>query len=77
MSRLGIELFHENFEKRLDPRNRLYYWQGIDRQVFRKESQVDGTALKEDYITITPIKCDTTDYDLLKDLNQWGFAGML
>jgi 5'-nucleotidase len=57
----------------VDPRNRIYYWQGSDRQIFEDNLDIDGTALKEGYITITPIACDMTDYRMLEDLKHWGF----
>ena len=70
-SRQGVQRFEESVEKRTDPRFRPYYWQGPDRQTFEDSPDVDGTALKETYISITPIKCDTTDYDVLNSMQDW------
>jgi 5'-nucleotidase len=75
ISRHGLTLFKEYMEKRVDPRNRIYYWQGADRQIFDEDLDVDGTALRHRYITITPIKCDMTDYDMLQELKQWQLDG--
>lgn len=72
ISRHGLATFKETMEKRIDPRNRIYYWQGADRQVFDEDLDIDGAALRRRYIAITPIKCDMTDYDALKYLKQWG-----
>ena len=55
-------------EKRLDPRNRTYYWQGEDRQSFGNDPQVDGVALSQNFISITPVKCDMTDYRAMEKL---------
>ncbi|MFZ7128727.1 MAG: 5'/3'-nucleotidase SurE [Desulfobacterales bacterium] len=74
VSRQGIRTLSECFEKRTDPRNRTYYWQGADLQTFDASGDVDGHALEEDCISITPIKCDMTDYEVLKDLAQWDIA---
>jgi len=71
VSRQGHCRFAEYVEKRVDPRNRTYYWQGSDRQKFEDNLDIDGTALKEGYITITPIGCDMTDYRMLEDLKTW------
>ena len=71
ISRQGITMFSEYFEKRTDPRNRIYYWQGSDVQPITDNPDFDGAALKNNYISITPIKCDMTDYDLLDDLKSW------
>lgn len=71
ISKQGIEIFFEYFEKRKDPRNRTYYWHGCASQSFGKNPDSDGTALYENFITITPIKCDMTDYSMLEDLKEW------
>ncbi|GAB6905398.1 5'-nucleotidase SurE [Desulfosarcina cetonica] len=70
-SRQGTAVFDQAFEKRRDPRDRVYYWQGCDRQDAYDQPDIDGAALAEQYISITPIKCDMTDYDTLRELAQW------
>ena len=72
ISRQGIELLSEYVEKRMDPRNRIYYWQGRDMQSFGDDPGIDGAALGQDFISITPVKCDMTDYSVLDDLRTWG-----
>ncbi|BBO78927.1 5'-nucleotidase SurE [Desulfosarcina widdelii] len=67
-SRQGANGCAQHFEKRLDPRNRTYYWQGCDAQGGYDRPDIDGAALQENYISITPIKCDMTDYDALNEL---------
>lgn len=71
ISRQATTTLSEQLEKRIDPRNRPYYWQGCDVQTFPDNLDYDGAALEADYISITPIKCDMTDYDTLKALKQW------
>jgi len=70
-SRQGIGRLADRFEKRTDPRNQAYYWSGIDSQVFDGEPDVDGAALEGNHISITPIKCDMTDYEALENLRRW------
>ncbi len=72
ISRHGLSIFRETMEKRIDPRNRPYYWQGADMQVFGDDLDIDGTALRHSYIVVTPIKCDMTDYEVLENLKDWG-----
>lgn len=72
ISRQGISLLSESFEKRVDPRNRPYYWSGPDSQAFGPNPEVDGSALSDNYISITPIKCDNTNYRFIEDLMTWG-----
>jgi 5'-nucleotidase len=68
--RQGIEMFPENIEKRVDPRNRPYYWQGCDGQTFHDNPDSDGSAVAANYIAITPLKSDTTDYTLMASLEK-------
>jgi 5'-nucleotidase len=70
-SRQGTGISPQHFEKRKDPRNRVYYWQGCDAQASYDRPDVDGAALGDRYISITPIKCDMTDYDSLQALARW------
>ena len=67
--RQGNGVFAQHFEKRRDPRDRIYYWQGCDRQADYGQPDIDGAALADRCITITPIKCDMTDYEALDRLS--------
>jgi 5'-nucleotidase len=71
ISRQGCGEFPDRFEKRQDPRNRVYYWQGGDRQIFEADPDIDGAALAQDFIAITPVKCDMTDYAALAEMQNW------
>jgi 5'-nucleotidase len=71
LSRQGSPASLDVFEKRVDPRNRTYYWQGCESQRFEASPDIDGTALAEKFISITPIKCDMTDYRVLDLLKDW------
>ncbi|RLB95760.1 MAG: 5'/3'-nucleotidase SurE [Deltaproteobacteria bacterium] len=71
ITRQGISPLQETFHKRIDPRNQVYYWQGVEKQVFDHEPETDGGALCENYISITPVQCDMTDYKTMKQLKGW------
>jgi 5'-nucleotidase len=73
ISRQKIRPFEDYLEKRTDPRNRVYYWQGRNGRAGRGHPDTDETALEEDCIVITPIQCDMTDYRLLDDLRRWNW----
>ena len=74
ISRQGVEILNEYVDKRMDPRNRSYYWQGRDMQSFGEDCRIDGAALNQNFISITPVKCDMTDYRTLEDLAEWDSA---
>jgi len=73
VSRQSVSLASEYFEKRNDPRNRTYYWSGYDMNSSFEHPDTDGAVLKEKYISITPIKCDMTDYGMVKDIKSLKF----
>jgi 5'-nucleotidase len=73
ITRQGCDLYDEYFEKRRDPRNRVYYWQGYESQPTYTQADADGAVLAEKFITITPVRCDMTDYAMMEQLATWGF----
>lgn len=64
-------LMSGGLEKRMDPRNRAYYWYGTNAPIADADPEVDAVALFKNYISITPIKCDMTDYQFFQALKEW------
>jgi 5'-nucleotidase len=60
----------ETFEKRVDPRENIYYWFAGEAQCAREQKDTDVGALAAGFITITPIQYDMTRYDLLDTLKD-------
>lgn len=60
----------ETFEKRVDPRENIYYWFAKESQCARRQKDTDVGALASGYITLTPIQPDLTRHDLLKTLSD-------
>lgn len=59
----------EEFEKRIDPHGKPYYW--MTGRFINQEPQADDTDeafLKQGYITVVPTKIDMTDVLFLKDI---------
>ncbi len=73
VTRQGIDTYAEYFEKRQDPRNRTYYWQGSESRPVYTHADADGAALDSNQISITPVRCDMTDYTALEQLKCWDF----
>ena len=71
ISRQSVEMLSDTIEKRMDPRDRTNYWQGRDIQSFGDNPEIDGAALNRNFISITPVKCDMTDYEMLEHLKNW------
>ena len=60
----------KQFDKRLDPKNRPYYWYGSINHV-EGDPDTDVYALSQKYISITPIQCDFTDYKTMVELESY------
>jgi 5'-nucleotidase len=60
-TRQGTEAIHGVFEKRKNPFDKHYYWMGAKMPEHRQDNSIDTYALKNKYITVTPIHSDLTD----------------
>jgi len=70
-TRQGQARLVETFERRLDPRNNIYYWLvGETLQPEDEEDDTDLSVLKEGYVSITPVESDMTRHDLLAALKN-------
>ena len=72
-TRQGKVPIHGDFTKRQDPNLRTYYWMTGRLTGVEKDMNVDTYALGRDYVTVTPIHCDMTDYSFLDVLKNWEF----
>ncbi len=60
----------EEFEGRLDPNNRYYYWMTGRLKLLEQEEDNDVNVLEQGYASLTPIQYDLTSYPLLKELEN-------
>ena len=63
----------EKFDRRMDPRENVYYWQCGSNPPLEEDGDTDASALANDCISITPIQHDLTNYDFLESLRGWSF----
>lgn len=56
----------EEFEGRVDPNNRSYYWLTGRMELLDEGDDIDIKALEKGYASLTPIQYDMTAYTLLK-----------
>ncbi len=71
ITKLGVRQYANTFERRQDPRGRLYYWMGGELVDNDNDPDTDIVAVKRNKISITPIHFDLTNYGLMKSLNEW------
>jgi 5'-nucleotidase len=60
----------EFFEKRVDPRGNIYYWQASQKCLRKEDEELDTVALRNGYISITPIHYDLTSHECLEVLRK-------
>lgn len=71
ISRMGLRVYHDKLDKRVDPRGRPYYWIIGDMPTSVPERGTDTGTLADGYVSITPIQLDLTAYKLMSDLDTW------
>lgn len=72
--RQTIGYWQEEFDKRVDPMGRDYYW--LTGHFFNSEpdaADTDEWAIKNHYIAVVPIRIDMTCYDTLNEIKNWKF----
>jgi 5'-nucleotidase len=67
----GIVRYHEGFERRVDPRGRVYFWSKVDYIPRPHEGETDLTALVSRCVSITPLRFDLTDRSMLERMSDW------
>jgi 5'/3'-nucleotidase len=63
--------FVERFDRRVDPRGRVYFWTTPDFSCPDPHPDSDVSALAERYITVTPLQFDLTQRALLAEMSGW------
>jgi 5'-nucleotidase len=66
ITKLGVRNYDNLFEERQDPRGNTYYWLGGGVVNDEQDEDSDVYAANKNYISITPIHLDLTDYRLIE-----------
>jgi 5'-nucleotidase len=82
ITRQGIRRYFDIFEKRVDPRGKTYFW--LAGEVLEEVDAADGNqvhlsptdvqAIRENYISLTPLQYNLTDYKTLEHLVPIAFS---
>jgi 5'-nucleotidase len=71
VTRLGLRVYRDRLDRRIDPRGRPYYWIGGDTPSGIPEEGTDIGALSDGYVSITPLQLDLTAYTAILQIGQW------
>ncbi len=71
ITRQADSYFDDFFEKRIDPQGSAYFW--ISGILVNMDSGIDTdiAAVKEGYVSITPVKYDLTEKSVMASLSKW------
>jgi 5'-nucleotidase len=61
----------ETFDRRVDPRGRVYFWTNPDYHCDQPHPDTDVTVLGEGYVTVTPLQFNLTHAQRLKEMTEW------
>ncbi|NBO92805.1 MAG: 5'/3'-nucleotidase SurE [Planctomycetia bacterium] len=67
----------EGYDRRTDPRGRVYFWSTPDFNCPDPHPDTDVTALAEGYITVTPLQFNLTDAARLQAMQDWPWAPLV
>ena len=68
---LGKRRYSDSLTKAVDPSGREYYWIGGGEVSWTGAQDSDFTAIREGYVSVTPLHLDLTNYKLLEEIRGW------
>ena len=67
----GYKMARPVVTEHTDPRGKLYYWIGEQRDGFHAKGDTDFEAVSEGYVSVTPMRADLTNYQALEEMKYW------
>jgi len=71
ITKQGKSKWDDIYEKRTDPYGRDYYWLVGEMTKADTNLDVDQVAIKKNFVSVTPIHFDLTDYETFDKLKEW------
>lgn len=68
VTELGSRMFTDEYEKRIDPRGKVYYWMAGELITEPDDANTDISAVRNNLISVTPITYEMTRMNIMKDL---------
>jgi len=67
----NIAPYQETFDRRTDPRGRVYFWSNPGLLCPDPHHESDVSSLQDGYITVTPLHINLTHAVQLREMNDW------
>jgi len=71
ITRQGKRVYGDAVVEKVDPRGKKYYWIGGDILRWEGGEDTDFKAITDNFISITPVHLDLTNYASFKELHNW------
>lgn len=72
VTKQGTSKWEDTFDVRRDPANREYFWLTGKMIVTDTDSDSDLIAVRKNYVSVTPIRYDLTDWKMRDVMSSWG-----
>lgn len=70
ITRLGNKMFTDEYDKRVDPRGKVYYWMAGDLIKHNENDDTDINAVRWNKVSITPITFEMTLTSIIPELEE-------
>lgn len=70
ITEMGGRMFTDNYEKRIDPRGKVYYWMAGRLSTEKDNENTDITAIRQNKISISPLTFNLTLKNAVENLNN-------
>ncbi|MEG8945744.1 5'/3'-nucleotidase SurE [Rosettibacter firmus] len=77
LTRQGKSKWDDIYEERIDPYGKKYYWLTGNLIETDKDLNTDHFAIKNNYVSISPIHFDLTDYSTYNTMKSWNIENLL
>ena len=67
----NVAPYTEGYDRRIDPRGRVYFWNNPEYACAEPHPDSDVTALADRFITVTPLQFNMTHVELLQRMGGW------
>jgi 5'-nucleotidase len=72
ITKQGASKWDDTFDVRRDPANREYFWLTGRMVVTDKDADADLVAIRNNYVSVTPIRYELTDRKMMETMRTWG-----
>ncbi len=75
VTKLGSRVFSESLTRMKDPWGKEIFWIGGGTITWTGDEDSDHAAVREGYLSVTPLHMDLTNYNLLETVRGWSLEG--